>query len=86
MPKPQEETLRYALAMLSELLTVFPNQPALLDAADSMDLSDELWLALRILRMGESDREALRNFLLIHPKTSVRRADGEMLLLGGERH
>uniref|UniRef100_A0A9E8CMF9 Uncharacterized protein n=1 Tax=Bosea sp. NBC_00436 TaxID=2969620 RepID=A0A9E8CMF9_9HYPH len=86
MPKAQEEALRYALAMLSELLTVFPNQPALLEAADSMDLSDELWLALRILRMGGPDREALRNFLLIHPKTSVLRAEGEMLLLGGNRH
>lgn len=42
LPKQQEEAFRYALAMLSEMLIMFPNRPELLKVVETSDLSDEL--------------------------------------------
>lgn len=81
MPDTARDVFRYALATLCELLTRFPSHPALLEAAEAMDMPDELWLGLKVMDLPQPDRDRLRDFLLIHPRASVVLVQGDTLVL-----
>lgn len=85
MPDAAKDVFRYALTTLCELMNRFPRHPALLEAAEAMDMPDELWLGLKVMDLPQKDRDHLRDFLLIHPHASVVLVQGGTLVIS-DRH
>lgn len=58
------EQFEYALTLLAGLMERFPDCPDLHDQAAGKDMTDEVWLAARVLALPRDDREALVQFFL----------------------
>jgi len=58
------EQFEHALTLLAGLMERFPDCPCLLDQGAGKDMTDEVWLAARVLALPRDDREALVQFFL----------------------